>query len=143
MNDIIEFDAKCHYFETKEWPGLFIFFKYIKKNLYLFTAIDKRPADFEQDLKRLFEEFHERIEFSARKHYLDYNRLVRFLTQDMAENFQEMNPYDPKAKNKNFTSVVSCSDMSTFETESPDFEAADSSFLGGFSIVANYTYAKN
>jgi hypothetical protein len=54
-----------------------------------------------------------------------------------------MNPYDPKAKNKNFTSVVSCSDMSTFETESPDFEAADSSFLGGFSIVANYTYAKN
>ena len=38
---IIEFDNNVHQLDSKETKGLFYFFKYVKKNLFLIAALDQ------------------------------------------------------------------------------------------------------
>ena len=58
MDNIIDFDPHTHQLDSNETKGLFYFFKYVKKNLYLFTVIDSLPGDYEDEIKYIFEKFH-------------------------------------------------------------------------------------
>jgi len=48
---IIEFDNNVHQMDSKETKGLFYFFKYVKKNLFLIAALDQQFAFYEDELK--------------------------------------------------------------------------------------------
>ena len=69
MDNIIDFDPHTHQLDSKETKGLFYFFNYVKKNLYLFTAIDALPGDYEDEIKYIFEKFHQRTQRSAMSNY--------------------------------------------------------------------------
>lgn len=58
MDNIIDFDPHTHQLDSKETKGLFYFFKYVKKNLFLFAAIDSLPGDYEDEIKYIFDKFH-------------------------------------------------------------------------------------
>ena len=75
------FDDKLHQMDSKETKGLFYFFRYVKKNLFLITALEIIPGQYESQVEDQFVRFHTLIDKCARKNYKDKNKLIRCLTQ--------------------------------------------------------------
>ena len=48
IQGIQDFDGKLHQMDAKENKTLIYFFKYVKKNLYLISAIDHIPGIYEE-----------------------------------------------------------------------------------------------
>ena len=52
------FDDKVHQMDSLETEGLFYFFRYVKKNLFLITAIEMVPGLYEDQLEYRFNMMH-------------------------------------------------------------------------------------
>ena len=55
------YDDRRHMFEVKEQPSLLIYFRYVKKNLFLVTAIDREPGLYDDQLTEMFDKFHGKV----------------------------------------------------------------------------------
>ena len=78
--------------DSSENKTLIYYFKYVKKNLYLVSAIDHIPGIYEDQCKEVFEKLHERVERTARKEFREVNNLTKCLTRCIAECMRDLNP---------------------------------------------------
>ena len=58
LNDIDEFDGKLHQMDSNETKRLIYFWKYVKKNLILFSVVDHVQGIYEDQCIERFEQFH-------------------------------------------------------------------------------------
>ena len=58
IRNLEDFDDEVHQMDSRETKGLFYFFRYVKKNLWLISAIDMIPGLYEDQLKDMFVKFH-------------------------------------------------------------------------------------
>ena len=71
--------------DSKENKTLIYYMKYVKKNLYLISAIDHIPGIYEDQCKEKFEKMHAVIEKTARREFREITNLTQKLTRAMAE----------------------------------------------------------
>ena len=78
--------------DSLETDGLFYFFKYVKKNLFLIAAMEMVPGLYEDQLEYRFMQMHTSIQKCVRHSYKDYDKLTRSLTLQLAKSVRDINP---------------------------------------------------
>ena len=74
IEGILEFDDQLHIMDSKDHESLRYFFQYVKKNLMLITAIDKRQRMYDSEAQRLFDRHHSEVQHFVRTQYKDRSR---------------------------------------------------------------------
>ena len=70
--------------DSNETKRLIYFWKYVKKNLILFSVVDHVKGIFEDQCIERFEQFHKQVEKTARANFRDRTLLEISLTNNMA-----------------------------------------------------------
>ena len=128
VQGIGEFDARLHQMDSNENKTLIYYFKYVKKNLYLISAIDHIPGIYESQCTEKFEKLHERVEKTARKEFREINNLSRCLTRCIAECMRDLNP--PCKEELEGVILTNADYNSRFDLESAQGETAVSATSG-------------